>query len=255
MLDDRIVRVNVTGDFACFTRPDLKVERMTYPCMTPSAARGILDSILWKPEFQWYVRRIIVLRPVRFSTIKRNEINSKQGDKPIVVDEVNARGKPKYRSQRNSVVLRNVAYIIEASIYQREPSEKNRPEKYVGRKGIDGKKDGMFIRRVKKGQCWRRPYLGVREFAAEFMYQDNPVQPIQETIPIGSMLFDIFYDEKGKPEPIFFHDVAIRNGVLNCEVPENDKMMQSSHIRPSVDSEISSLIYEFNQKEEEEALI
>ncbi|MBU1752921.1 CRISPR-associated protein Cas5 [bacterium] len=79
MLDSRIVKVKVSGDFACFTRPDLKVERMTYPCMTPSAARGILDSILWKPEFQWYVRRILVLKPVKFCTIKRNEINSKQG--------------------------------------------------------------------------------------------------------------------------------------------------------------------------------
>ncbi len=252
MLDDRIVKVKVKGDFACFTRPDLKVERMTYPCMTPSAARGILDSILWKPEFQWYVRRILVLRPVRFSTIKRNEINSKQGNRPIVVDEVDVRGKPKYRAQRNSLVLRDVAYILEASVFQKQPSETNRPEKYVGRKGIDADNDGMFVRRVKKGQCWRRPYLGTREFSAEFMAPDETEQPIKETIPIGSMLFDIFYDAHGKPEPVFFHDVAIRNGVLSCEVPENDKMMQSSHIRPPTDSEVSSLVYEFNQQEEEE---
>lgn len=254
MLDERIVRIKVTGDYACFTRPDLKVERMTYPCMTPSAARGILDSILWKPEFQWYVRRILVLNPVRFATIKRNEIKSKQGQHgPIVVDEVKADGKPKYRVQRNSVVLRDVAYIIEASVYQEEPSGKNKPGKYVGQKGIDADKDGMFPRRVKKGQCWRRPYLGTREFAAEFIPPDGSEQPIPDTIPIGSMLFDIFYDAKGKPQPLFFHDVAIRNGVLNCEVPENDRMMQSSHIRPPMGSEISSLVYEFNQREEEEA--
>lgn len=254
MLNDRVVRVKVKGDFACFTRPDLKVERMSYPCMTPSAARGILDSILWKPEFQWYVRRIIVLKPVRFTTIKRNEINSKQGRTPIVVDEVDSSGKPKYRAQRNSVVLREVAYIIEASIYQKQASDKNKPEKYIGRKGIDADNDGMFIRRVKKGQCWRRPYLGVREFSAEFMESAENEQPIKETIPIGSMLFDIFYNKKGKPEPLFFHDVAIRNGVLNCEVPENEQMMQSSHIRPPIDSETSALIYEFNQREEEEAI-
>jgi len=113
----------------------------------------------------------------------------------------------------------------------------------------------MFVRRVKKGQCWRRPYLGVREFSAEFMEPDGTEEPIKETIPIGSMLFDIFYDEKGKPEPLFFHDVAIRNGVLNCEVPENDKMMQSSHFRPPIDSETSALIYEFNQREEKEAAL
>ena len=247
MLDDRIVKVKVKGDFACFTRPDLKVERMTYPCMTPSAARGILDSILWKPEFHWYVRRILILNPIRFCTIKRNEINSKQGRSPIVIEEK--------RAQRNSVVLRNVAYIIEASIYQKNTSDKNRPEKYIGKKGIDADNDGMFPRRVKKGQCWRMPYLGVREFSAEFMAPDGTEQPIQETIPIGSMLFDIFYDKNGKTEPLFFHDVAIRNGVLNCEVPENNKMMQSSHFRLPIDSETSAAIYEFNQREEKEAAL
>lgn len=244
MLDGRIVRLKVKGDFACFTRPELKVERMTYPCMTPSAARGVLDSILWKPEFQWYVRRILVLNPVKFCTIKRNEINSKQELTPIVIEDK--------RAQRNSVVLKDVAYIIEASIYQKQISDKNKPEKYIG---MEIGKEGMFIRRVKKGQCWRRPYLGVREFSAEFMEPDGTEEPIKETIPIGSMLFDIFYDEKGKPEPLFFHDVAIRNGVLNCEVPENDKMMQSSHFRPPIDSETSALIYEFNQREEKEAAL
>jgi len=252
MLDNRVVKVKVTGNYACFTRPDLKVERMTYPCMTPSAARGILDSILWKPQFQWYVRRVQVLKPVCFATIKRNEINTKQGRNPIFVDEIDSSGKPKYRAQRNSIVLRDVAYIIESSIYQENNTDKNRPEKYIGRKGVDADHDGIFIRRVKKGQCWRRPYLGTREFAAEFMEPNGDEAPIQQTIPIGSMLFDIFYDVKGKPEPLFFHDVAIRNGILNCEVPENDKMMNSSHFRPPIDSEISASIYEFNMKEDEE---
>jgi len=240
MLDDRVVRVKVTGDYACFTRPDLKVERMTYPCMTPSAARGVLDSILWKPEFQWYVRRIIVLNPVRFMSVKRNEINTKQGKNPIVIEE--------RRAQRNSVILRDVAYIIEASIFMNDADDKRKYEKYVG---MTEKKEGIFPRRVKKGQCWRRPYLGTREFSAEFMQPDENDQPIQETIPIGSMLFDIFYDEAGKPQPLFF-EAAILDGVLNCEVPENDQMMRSSHIRPPIGSEVSSAIYEFNRREEEE---
>lgn len=243
MLSDQVVRVKVTGEFACFTRPDLKVERMTYPCMTPSAARGILDAILWKPEFQWYVRRIIVLNPVRFATIKRNEINSKQGRSPIIVEEK--------RAQRNSVILRDVAYLIEASIHIGHPNGKGAFEKYVG---MTEGKEGMFPRRVRKGQCWRRPYLGTREFAAEFMPPDGSEQPIQETIPIGSMLFDIFYDANGKPQPLFFYDVAIRNGILNCEVPENTQMMQSSHFRPPIDSEVSALVYDFNQREEGEAV-
>lgn len=244
MLDKNIVRVKVTGEFACFTRPDLKVERMTYPCMTPSAARGILDSILWKPEFQWYVRNIWVLKPIRFYTAKRNEINSKQGKIPIIIED--------NRVQRNSIVLKDVAYIIEASIYQRVASEKNKPEKYIG---MNARKEGMFPRRIKKGQCWRRPYLGVREFSAEFMESNGNEEPIQETIPIGNMLFDIYYDENGKPEPLFFHNVAIRNGILNCEVPENNKMMTSSHKRLPMDSEISAILYDFNQQEEKEAAV
>lgn len=241
MLDDRVVRVKVTGDYACFTRPDLKVERMTYPCMTPSAARGVLDSILWKPEFQWYVRRILVLNPVRFMSVKRNEINSKQGKNPIVIEEK--------RAQRNSVILRDVAYIIEASIFMGNGNDKRMYEKYVA---MTEKREGMFPRRVRKGQCWRRPYLGTREFSAEFMQPDENDQPIQETIPIGSMLFDIFYDETGKPQPLFF-EAAIHDGVLNCEVPENDQMMRSTHIRPPLGSEVTSAIYEFNRREEEDA--
>lgn len=234
MLDKEIVRVKVTSDFACFTRPDLKVERMTYPCMTPSAARGILDSILWKPEFQWFVRKILVLNPIRFSSVKRNEINSKQSKNPIIIEDK--------RAQRNSIILKDVAYIIEASVFQQEVSKENPPKKYVE----------MFRRRVKKGQCYRRPFLGTREFAAEFSEPEKKDESIKETHPIGSMLFDIFFDDKGKASPLFFYDVAIENGILNCEVPENDRMMKSSHFRPESDSEISAVLYDFKQREEED---
>ncbi|MBN2143768.1 MAG: type I-C CRISPR-associated protein Cas5 [Candidatus Aureabacteria bacterium] len=242
MLDSEILRVKVTGEFACFTRPDLKVERMTYPCMTPSAARGVLDSILWKPEFKWYVRKIWILNPVKFFSVRRNEINSKQGKNPIIIDEVNSLGKPVNRAQRNSIVLKDVSYIIEASIYQDSFLKENPPKKYVE----------IFRRRVRKGQCWRRPFLGTKEFAAEFFEPVGKEQPLEETIPIGSMLFDIYFNEQGKPEPIFFYDVAVKNGILNCEVPENEKMMKATHKRPPEDSNISAVIYDFNQKEKME---
>jgi CRISPR-associated protein Cas5d len=243
MLDQEMIRVKVTGDFACFTRPDFKVERMTYPCMTPSSARGILDSILWKPEFQWYIRRILVLKPVKFFSIKRNEITAKQGGRIIEIDAIDIRGKPIFRTQRNSIILRDVAYVIEASVYQKNIDTKNSPKKYVE----------MARRRIHKGQCYRRPFLGTREFAAEFYEPDSNDMPINESIPIGSMLFDIFYDEIGKPSPIFFYDVAIVNGVLDCTVKENDVVMESSHKRPPMDSEVSAILYDFNQKEEQEA--
>ena len=140
-------------------------------------------------------------------------------------------------------LMRNLNYIIEASVYQNEFDHKNPPKKYTE----------MFKRRVRKGQCWRRPFLGTREFAAEFLAPVGNEQPIQEIIPIGSMLFDIFYDAKGKPSPIFFYDVKIESGVLECSNAENEKMMHSSHLQPDMDNEISSAIYEFNQNEEREA--
>lgn len=237
MVDNEIVKVKVWGDFACFTRPDLKVERMTYPCMTPSAARGVLDSILWKPEFQWWIHRIQVLKPVKFFSVKRNEINAKQGKFPIVIED--------RRAQRNSIILRDVEYIIEASVCQKQFDPANPPRKYTE----------MFKRRVKKGQCWRRPYLGTREFAAEFAVLNGAEKPIPDCIPIGSMLFDIYFDEKGKPSPLFFYDVAVINGILECPQAENEKMMQSTHIQPPLNSEISAVIYKFNQNEEKEAML
>jgi len=240
MLDQEVVRVKVMGDFACFTRPDLKVERMTYPCMTPSAARGILDSILWKPEFQWYIRRILILKPVKFFSVKRNEITAKQGSRIIEIDAIDVRGKPVFRTQRNSIILRDVAYIIEASVFQKEIDSKNPPKKYVE----------MTRRRISKGQCYRRPFLGTREFSAEFLAPDAEDIPIHDTIPIGGMLFDIFYDATGVPSPIFFYDVAVVEGVLDCVTPENDEMMRSSHLRPPIGSEISAILYDFNANEE-----
>lgn len=221
-MDDNTIQVKVWGEFACFTRPDLKVERMTYPCMTPSAARGVLDCILWKPEFVWHVHRIVVLKPVKFASVKRNEINSKQGSNPIYVDEVDSRGKPKYRAQRNSIVLKDVAYIIEASIYEATSPVKNPKKKYVE----------MFNRRVQKGQCWRRPYLGTREFAADFSLPSNSDfdKRIREYIAIGSMFLDMWFDEKGVPMPKFFYDVAVRDGVLDCS-EKYKKILTSSHLR------------------------
>lgn len=126
MIDSNIVKVMVKGDYACFTQPALKVERMTYPCMTPSAARGILECILWKPEFQWVVKSIKILKPISFSSIKRNEINSIQSGTPIDILDMSK------RCQRNSIVLRDVEYIIEAVIYMSEENiqkVKNRDKK------------------------------------------------------------------------------------------------------------------------------
>lgn len=230
-MDSHIVKVKVEGKYACFTRPDLKVERMSYPCMTPSAARGILDSILWKPEFKWWVRRIVVLNKVQFVTIKRNEIDSKQSKTPIVIQD--------RRVQRNSVVLENVAYIIEASIYQDEPDANNPPKKYVE----------MFERRVRKGQCYRRPYLGTREFDLEFFPVTGNEKCYGGDIDIGSLFFDMHYDEHGKPSPIFCYGMKMVNGVLECPEEKNRLLMTSSHHRPSREEGVKELLAFYAQEE------
>lgn len=234
MLDETVVRVKVEGDFACFTRPDLKVERMSYPCMTYSAARGVLDSILWKPEFKWYIRRILLLKPIQYTSIKRNEIKSKQGRHPIIIEE--------NRTQRNSIILKDVAYIIEASIYQDKFDKKNPPKKYVD----------MFNRRVKKGQCYRRPYLGTREFSCEFLEPLDSDKPIADDVPIGSIFFDIFYDNKGNLEPVFAYDMAIRSGVFECDTALNDRLMKSSHIRPDNEDGVKDILKFYAEIEEGE---
>lgn len=237
-MNNNTVRIKVWGEFACFTRPDLKVERMTYPCMTPSAARGVLDSILWKPEFTWHVHRILVLKPVKFYSVKRNEIKKKQGKTPIVVEED--------RAQRNSIVLKDVAYIIEAAVHQATSPVKNPTKKYVE----------MFNRRVGKGQCWRRPYLGTREFAAEFSLPDENDKQIPEDIPIGSMFLDMWYDDKGVPMPKFFYNnfagltgVWVRQGVLEC-AKEYEQILTSNHPRGHIAEYPRQLIHEFNLTEE-----
>lgn len=240
ILDDQILSIKVEGEFACFTRPDLKVERMSYPCMTPSAARGILDSVLWKPQFKWYVRRILVLRPVMYFSIKRNEINAKQGGAPLLIEE--------RRAQRTGIILKDVAYIIEASVFQDSFDTQNPPVKYVE----------MFRRRVRKGQCFRRPYLGTREFSCEFMEPNPQDTPIPETVPIGSLFYDMFYTEEGRPQPLFAYDMAIRDGVLDCESARDakgvlhERLMASSHVRPPVADGIKDMLCFYARQEDEE---
>ena len=248
MLDKEIVRLKVTGDFACFTRPDLKVERMSYPCMTPSAARGILEAILWKKEFQWFIRRIIVLEPIKFCSIKRNEIAELQNPKgnPIDITDIDN------RVQRNSIVLKDVGYIIEASVYvddaliDKTKSSENPITVMKYRE--------MFKRRVDKGQCWHQPCLGTREFAADFSKpseEDKPKERID--YPIGSMFYDMLYDEEGNVTPLFFYNVAIKNNILACPEDKAVKMLSSSHLPPQKnDFYYNQVVCEHYQKEEAE---
>jgi len=196
------LQVKVWGDFACFTRPEMKVERMTYPVMTPSAARGILEAIFWKPEFQWRIREIWVLNPIKHFSILRNEINSRQSHASAA-----AMGGHYFadedRAQRHSLVLRDVAYVIKADVEPNQPGEAEKAE-YRDR----------FRQRVQRGQCLHRPYLGCREFAADFCVPDGSEKPQRLSDDLGLMLFDLDYrSDCTGGEPRFFN-ARLENGVL-----------------------------------------
>jgi len=211
------VRLKCWGDLACFTRPEMKVERVSYDAMTPSAARGILEAIYWKPEIRWVVDRVIVLQPIRFTSIRRNEVKEKishinaarvmnagRGELSLVVDEGDM------RQQRSALVLREVGYVIEAHFDIVSGAEN-------AAKHLD-----QFYRRARKGACYTRPYLGCREFAAHFeLLEPEADLPQVDTSlagerDLGWMLHDI--DFANGNEARFFRAVMRDGLVLNRHV-------------------------------------
>lgn len=206
------VKLKVWGDFACFTRPEMKVERVSYDVMTPSAARAVLEAIYWKPSIRWIVDRIHVLKPIRFMNIRRNEVASK-----IPLGNITLAMKDPItplalfieddRQQRAALVLRDVCYGIEAHF------------DYVGQDDrSDGKHLDMFNRRATSGQCFTQPYLGCREFSANFeLVEDFPASPLKGTQDLGWMLHDI--DFANDMEAKFFR-AEMADGVINVPVFE-----------------------------------
>lgn len=191
--------LRVWGDHACFTRPEMKVERVSYDVMTPSAARGILEAIHWKPAIRWVVDRIHVLKPIRFQSIRRNEVGGKvpAGKVKTAMNRGSLAGVhlrvDEDRQQRASTVLTDVGYLIEAHF---ELTEK------AGGDDNEGKHLDTFNRRAGRGQCFHQPCLGTREFAAKFelISADAPLPPaIDETRDLGFMLWDIDHATKGRP--------------------------------------------------------
>lgn len=215
-MDSHVVRVKVSGEYACFSRPEAKVERFSYDVPTPSAARGILDAILWKPEMRWHVLKVEVLKPIRFQAMKRNELQSKvqvSGKNGVKAWMANpATYKPQAAgagsedaTPRNTMALRDVAYIIHATpIVFHSNGGENSPKKYCE----------MFHRRVEKGQCFHTPALGCREFVAHFEPPSGDECPINETRDLGLMLYDIIFDDAGKKNRPVFFQAAINCGVV-----------------------------------------
>lgn len=232
--------LEVWGDYACFTRPEMKVERVSYDVITPSAARAIFESILWKPAIRWNITRIEVLNPIKWISVRRNEVG-KVIPAPTEKQMSGVPGAPMgifiedERQQRAGLFLRDVRYRIHGYfnfIYVRKgkgnysnhvevwADEKEKTET-INSDETEAKYAAMFERRAKKGQCFHRPYLGCREFACDFRLIKNPdeepVKPINETRDLGYMLYDLDFnlDEK-KPSPLFFR-AHLYNGVVNTD--------------------------------------
>lgn len=202
------LEVKVWGEFACFTRPEMKVERVSYPVMTPSAACGVLEAIFWKPEFHWRVREIVVLKPIRHFSILRNEVKSKAI--VSIARSWEAYGGGYFadddRAQRHTLALRDVAYIIRSDVVLAPHAQNEDTAKYRD----------QFRRRVARGQCHHMPYLGCREFAASFGPPSADDRPVDLTDELGLMLFDMDYapDKSGRGEPRFFH-ARLESGTLH----------------------------------------
>lgn len=224
--------LEVQGEYACFTRPEMKVERVSYDVITPSSARAIFDAILWKPAIFWKIQRIDVLAPIKWISVRRNEIGkvaSPRSNGIFIEDD---------RQQRAGLFLRDVKYRLHAEFEFIPPDKRGKvynpvPEYLIN---SDDKADlakseeqadekeakyaAMFERRAKKGQCFNQPYLGCREFSAAFRLVDpdkEPAMPIQETRDLGWMLYDMDFFEPDNIKPMFFK-AYMENGCI--KVPD-----------------------------------
>lgn len=214
------VRVRVWGDYALFSRPEMKVERCSYDVMTPSAARGILEAIYWHPGLRWVIDKIYVIKPIRFTSVRRNEVKSKVLASSVL-QAYNGTDKPLYISakedivQRASLILCDVEYVIEAHFDMTAKAN-----------GTDnpGKFKDILMRRLRRGECFHTPYFGCREFPARFcLCEEDEIETAYDEVAekdLGFMLFDMDYRDLEHISPMFFRAV-MKRGVIDlrdCEV-------------------------------------
>ena len=217
---DKEFCLEVWGDIACFTRPELKVERVSYDVITPSAARAIFEAVFWKPAIHWQATKIEVLNPIKWTSVRRNEVGavaSVQSKAPIFIEEK--------RQQKNSLMLKDVRYriwakmeyrsvkkrITEGDLFSREPGKDENPRKYYE----------MFERRAGKGQCFNQPYLGTRECAASFRLVDVATETLSPALSaeqggnrdLGIMLYDMDFSNPSDIQAMFYR-AKMKDGVI-----------------------------------------
>lgn len=203
--------LEVSGEFACFTRPEMKVERVSYDVITPSAARAIFEAILWKPAIQWHITRIEVLNPIKWMNIRRNEVESIVSTRTAKTAMTNGEGHlgiyvDEQRQQRASLLLKDVRYRIYGEFQMTDKA---------GPQDSAAKFADMFRRRAEKGQCFNQPYLGCREFSCDFslVNSDDGIEPIEDSQDLGFMLYDLDYSDLTAPAPLFFR-ARMNKGVV-----------------------------------------
>ena len=211
------IKIEFWGDYACFTRPEMKVERVSYDVPTTSAARGMVESIYFHPEIQWLIKRIYVCNPIEFTCVRRNEFEDKVSHKSMYNAMAGKgislyAGAAKMPQQRATIMLKNVRYVIEAEFRTLQP-ESDRVN--------SGKYSSIIKRRLRKGACYSQPYFGIRECTAHFgPWEGGDVPTIQETRDLGYMVHDFDYSDPQNIQPMFFR-AQMTNGVIDlrdCEV-------------------------------------
>lgn len=230
---DKTFTLDVRGDYACFTRPEMKVERVSYDVITPSAARAIFTAIFWKPAIRWHVRKIEVLKPIQWTSVRRNEVGAVASDRSdgIFIEDV--------RQQRAGLFLRDVAYRLHADLEFIPPPNRPKvtkpvPDAIVPQSERDewakdenpGKYNAIFERRARKGQCFNQPYLGCREFSCAFRLVENlsdEPSPINDTRDLGFMLYDLDFTDETNPKPAFFRP-QMNSGVIEIPRWESDEV-------------------------------
>ncbi len=212
---DKEFCLEVWGPMACFTRPELKVERVSYDVITPSAARAIFEAIFWKPAIHWQVTKIEVLNPIKWTSIRRNEVGAVASKNPIYIEDK--------RQQKNTLCLKDVHYRIWAKlefipVRKRKGEQLSLFDETAHPDENPAKYNAMFERRASKGQCFTQPYLGTRECSASFMLVNPEIDelntPINESRDLGIMLYDMDFEKDLKNPPAMFFRAKMENGII-----------------------------------------
>ena len=224
---DKEFCLEVWGPMACFTRPELKVERVSYDVITPSAARAIFEAIFWKPAVHWQVTKIEVLNPIKWTSVRRNEVGAVASKNPIFIEDK--------RQQKNTLCLKDVRYRIWAKlefipVRNRKGEQPSLFDETAHPDENPAKYNAMFERRASKGQCFNQPYLGTRECSASFKQVDPEKDvfdaPISESRDLGIMLYDMDFEQNLKNPPAMFYRAQMENGVIIVPTKDSEEVLR-----------------------------